>query len=352
MATPVGSRVSSRLTAPSAEDQLLDWLRQQSRGQGGDLIGDDAALLPNGLAITVDHQIEGVHFPPGLDPAWVAPRLLAVSLSDLAAVGAVPSYAFLALAAPPESDRRRLLAALLRACRQHDVVLAGGDLATAPALHLSLTLVGSRTPRGRWLRRDRARPGDRLWIGGEVGGSAAGRFLLAAGATVTRHTLRLPPGWRAPRDLGDAARRAIRRHLSPQPQLELGQWLARRRRAAALDISDGLALDLARLCRASSVGAVIHLETVPRPAHLTALGKRLGQSMDELMLHGGEDYVLLFALPARLAPPAGFRCRAIGEILPGAELLQERDGHLSPLPRHGWDHLRGTATADEPDSFD
>jgi thiamine-monophosphate kinase len=352
MATPDGSRVTSGLTAPSAEDYLLDWLRRQSLGQGGDFIGDDAALLPDGRAITVDHQIEGVHFPRGLDPAWVAPRLLAVSLSDLAAVGAVPSYAFLALAAPPESDRRRLLSALLRACRHYDVTLAGGDLATASALHLSLTLVGSRTPRGRWLRRDQARSGDRLWVGGEVGGSAAGRFLLAAGATAGRHTLRLPRGWRAPRDLGDAARLALRRHLSPQPQLELGQWLARRRRAAALDISDGLALDLARLCRASSVGAVIHPETVPRPTHLAALGQRLGHSMDDLMLHGGEDYVLLFTLPARLAPPARFRCRAIGEILAGPELLQERNGHRSPLPCHGWDHLRGTARTDEPHSLD
>ena len=128
--------------------------------------------------------------------------------------------------------------------------------------------------------------------------------------------------------------------------------MARRRRAAALDISDGLALDLASLLRSRSVCAGMHPETVPRPTHLAALGQRLGHSMDDLMLHGGEDYVLLFALPARLAPPARFRCRVIGKILAGAELLQERNGHRSPLPCHGWDHLRGAARTSEPHSLD
>jgi len=342
MANDGGNHSAPRPTAPSEEDRLLDWLRRRSRGAGADLLGDDAALLPDGLAITVDHQIEGVHFPPGLDPAWVGPRLLAVSLSDLAAVGAVPRYAFLALAAPPATDRRRLFDALLKACHHYDVALVGGDLAAATSLHLSLTLVGSRRPRTRWLRRDRARPGDRLWVGGELGGSAAGRFLLAAGASVGHRRFRLPSGWRATREVSAAARQAMRRHLSPEPQLELGQWLARRRRAAALDISDGLALDLARLCRASGVGAVLRPTAIPHPAHLAELGHRLERSIDDLTLHGGEDYVLLFTLPANLRPPAHFRCRVIGEIVRERGLYRDDHGRRSALSVRGWDHLRGS----------
>jgi len=341
MATGTGIRTTSRLAAPSGEDRLLDWLRRRSPAAATDLLGDDAALLAEDLAVTVDHQIEGVHFARGLDPAWVGSRLLAVSLSDLAAVGALPRYAFLALASPPEADRRRLFDGLLRACRRYGVALAGGDLATSTTLHLSLTLVGSRPPRARWLRRDRARPGDRLWVGGDLGGSAAGQLLLATGGTVAHRRFRLPPGWRAAKEVNTAARLAMRRHLSPQPQLELGQWLGRRRRAAALDISDGLALDLARLCRASGVGAVLRPATIPHSPGLAALSCRLERSIDDLVLHGGEDYVLLFTLPPRLRPPSQFDCQVIGEIQAGRTLLREDGGRLSPLLVRGWDHLRG-----------
>src|SRR6185436_12693499 len=126
--------------------------------------------------VTTDSQIEGVHFPPGLDPALVARRLLAVNLSDLAAMGAEPRHAFLALAAPPGFAHRRFFRALLAACRLQGVELAGGDLARDPHhVHAVLTLLGTRPAAGRWLRRDGARPGHRLWHGGTVGESAAGQ---------------------------------------------------------------------------------------------------------------------------------------------------------------------------------
>src|SRR6185295_17407006 len=132
-------------------------------------------------ALTVDSQIEGTHFLAGLDPAVVARRLLAVNVSDLAAVGAVPAYGLLALSAPPGFDHRRFFRALGAQAKRYGIALGGGDLARAPIVVASLTLLGRRRA-ARWLRRDTARPGDALWIGGTLGESALGRLLLERGA--------------------------------------------------------------------------------------------------------------------------------------------------------------------------
>ncbi len=120
-----------------------------------------------------------MHFLPGLDPGRVARRLLAVNLSDLAAMGAIPRYALLALAAPAAFDHQAFFRGLLAACRHFDIELVGGDLARGDRLHASLTAFGSAPPAGRFLERTSARPGDRLWLGGAVGLAAAGlRCLL------------------------------------------------------------------------------------------------------------------------------------------------------------------------------
>jgi thiamine-monophosphate kinase len=310
-----------------SEDRLLAWLR--GRIGPGSLAGDDAAVLPRGAwAVTVDSQIAGVHVDPGLDPALLARRLLAVNLSDLAAMGALPAYAFLALSAVRGFDHRRFFRAFLAACRPHRLALAGGDLATHPtATTATLTLLGRRRRRGHWLARGNARPGDALWLGGTVGESAAGRALLDTGG----------PGSGA----GAAGRRAVRRHLLPTPQLALSAWLARQTRAAAIDVSDGVALDLRRLCRESGVGAVVEPEALPLATGFAALCRRLGRDPLALALGGGEDYVLLFALPSRREPPTRFGCRRIGEIVRGRRLvLRSEDGRKRPLPALGWDHLR------------
>jgi thiamine-monophosphate kinase len=133
------------------------------------------------------------------------------------------------------------------------------------------------------------------------------------------------------------ARRAIRRHLLPQPQVELGYWLARRRRAAAVDISDGLLLDLERLCRASQVGAIIDGARIPLDRDLDQLADELGVEALDLALTGGEDYVLLFALPAGLQPPRSLGCSEIGSLTRGRGVRVR--GHKPPSVR-GWDHLR------------
>ncbi len=325
------------------EDELLAWLAAEDPEVGA-AIGDDAAFLPAAgpRAVTVDNQIEGVHFPPGLAPAVLANRLLAVNLSDLAAVGADPGYAFLSLAAPAGFDHQAFFRALLAACRRHHVQLAGGDLARSPLVHLTLTLLGELPPGGRFVRRDAALPGDGLWLGGSLGESAAGRLLLAAGATWRHDGAVLPPGLQLGAELETAARAAVRRHLLPSPQQELGCWLGSQPRAAAIDVSDGLGKDLGRLCRQSRVGARVAAEAIPKAPAFGALCQCMGWDERALVQGGGEDYVLLFTLPPESRPPDPFGCVVIGTIVKGDVISwiegdQERD--LSAL---GWDHLHTT----------
>ena len=345
-----------------AEHDLLAWLRDQHPTLE-ELLGDDAALLepPHGpLLATVDSQIEGVHVPPGLDPGLLARRLLAVNLSDLAAMGALPTFGLLTLATPRGFDHRRFFRAFLEAAVSQDVQLAGGDLASAASFHATLTLLGSLPPGGRLLRRSGARPGDRLWVGGTLGESAVGRWLLEAGAKpsyASRPALDrkshgdlavdFPPRLRE--RLGDhllePARRALQRHL-----LDLGRRLgslAQGTPCAGLDLSDGLAADLPRLCRASGVDARVELEALPREPDFERLCRALDRDPFALLTGGGEDYVLLFSLPPGQAPPReaskpdpGYV--EIGEITeaaaePGRALLI--DQQVIPWPSPGWDHL-------------
>jgi thiamine-monophosphate kinase len=324
------------------EDGLVAWLRQRTGGEGS-LLGDDGAVLAGRreVVVTVDQQIEGVHFASGLDPSVVARRLLRVNLSDLAAMGAVPREAFLALAAPPGFPHRRFFVALLGEARRFGVRLAGGDLSRAAAVSASLTLLGERVRGGRWLRRGQARPGDRLWLGGTLGESALGCQLVARGAKWARGLVAIPRAAGVPPELRRAARRAVRRHLLPEPQLLLSRWLAARRRVAAIDVSDGLARDLHRLCRASGVGAVLEADVLPVARGSDALSRALHQDWRALALSGGEDYVLLFTLPASAAPPDEFGCVAVGRVTRGPAIQMRTGGAMRPLRDMGFDHLAG-----------
>ncbi|HEX6898175.1 MAG TPA: thiamine-phosphate kinase [Thermoanaerobaculia bacterium] len=314
---------------PAGEDRLLRWLRDQLDEP---LIGDDAAVLPAGgpFAVTVDHQIAGVHFPPGLDAAVIARRLLAVNLSDLAATGAVPAYAFLALAAPAGFDHKKFFMAFLAGCRRFGLRLAGGDLARSDRFTAALTLMGTKEKGGRWLTRGGAAPGHALWLGGTVGESAAGRLVIERGEEAFKA---FSSALRA------AARRAARRHLHPEPQIDLGRWLAKRKEGAAMDVSDGVARDLHRLCRASGTGAEIEAEALPLSDRFTDLCETLDADPLTLALGGGEDYVLLFTLPRGEEPPEPFACRRIGTITKRRGVWLLRDSGKEPLPELGWDHL-------------
>lgn len=299
--------------------------------------GDDCALLRlrrgEEVAVTTDFSIEGRHFHQDWHtPESVGHRCLARGLSDLAAMGARPVAAFLSLAVPKNLTRatgrraawaERFYDGLLALAAEHGVPLAGGDLAEAPLAVADIVLVGA-VPEGRALLRSGARPGDRLYVTGTLGGAARGLNVLQSLAEKTaRKTKATEAIWAA--------------HLWPQPRLSQGWWLQRRGVAtAALDVSDGLATDLAHLCEESGVRAEIDAERLP-------LG--LGATRDEA-LYGGEDYELLFTAPAAQKVPAKIAGVTVTEI--GRIEMAKRNAPLitlrtetgtQALTGSGWEHF-------------
>ncbi|ALN17753.1 thiamine-phosphate kinase [Ectopseudomonas mendocina] len=300
--------------------------------QGGDGvvlgIGDDCALLalPAGeqLAVSTDTLVAGVHFPEPCDAFLLGQRALAVSASDLAAMGATPQAFTLALTLPNANevwlaDFARGLQLMAQNC---SLALVGGDTTRGP-LSLTLTVFG-RVPAGDALLRSGAQVGDLLCVGGELG-DAAGALPLVLGQ----------------RDAQDGIREALlARYWSPQPQLALGQAL-RGLATSALDISDGLLADCGHIAKASQVALQIELEQVPLSAPLLAFA---GEEQARLCaLGGGDDYRLAFTLPpARLAQLQADwpEVRVIGRVQAGAgvQLLDAASQPIDP-PTGGYQHF-------------
>ncbi len=279
--------------------------------------GDDCAVVcPAGAGrwdwlLKSDPFIEGVHFTAATPAAAVGHRALARVLSDVAAMGGEPLWVLVNIVAPASLPARRLArvyAGLARLARRRTVAVAGGDLARGPRLELHVFAVG-RAPRAQAIRRSGGRPGDRLFVTGALGG-------------------------------GDRA-------LAFTPRLAEGRWLRRGRWATAMiDLSDGLAVDLAHLARASGLGAVVRLEALP----LAPAAARLPRAARWRRACGaGEDYELLFAVPAARAaalqaawPASLAPCRCIGELVPGRGRLTWLDGRGRPvcLAAAGYEHFR------------
>ncbi len=300
-------------------------------------IGDDAAILrPRSgyeLVATTDTLAEAVHFRwSTTDARSLGQKALAVNLSDLGAMGARPLGFLLNLALPNElrpGCLDALLRGLLERAREARCPLVGGDTVAARAWVITITAFGE-VPRGRALRRDAARAGDRLMVTGALGGAALGLALLERGFGAT-------PG----------ARPYVRRQLRPRPPWKAGPRLLRRGWSrAAIDISDGLSRDLAHLLRASALAADVHLERLPLARGLRAHARRLGLDPEELALHGGEDYELLFALPpdapsaAVCARRLGCRVTEFGCLRPGRTLRFLRNGRPVPIEIRGFDHFK------------
>lgn len=300
-------------------------------------IGDDCALLQpapgHQLAISTDMLVQGRHFFPDVDPVALGHKALAVNLSDLAAMGARPLGFTLALALP-QVDHGWLAAfsrGLFALADAHECPLIGGDTTRGP-LNLCITVLGElRT--GQALRRRSARAGDDLYLSGQVGEA---RLAL-------EHRRGRP--WTAP--LPAAALPALQRRLDwPEPRLALGRALAGIAHAA-LDISDGLAGDLGHMLQASRVGATLELARLPVPPALADLPPEWRR---ECLLHGGDDYELLFTAPAdaraavaAAATQAGTPVQRIGHIdaAPGLRGV-EADGRVTDIPLRGHDHFDGT----------
>jgi thiamine-monophosphate kinase len=318
------------------ESEFVRWLQRLTPTRTRSLrlgIGDDAALVrvppSRELILTTDLSIEGVHFTRSIhSPRSVGHRALARSLSDVAAMGGVPRYALISLALSRTASPNwveGLYRGIRDLARRFRVVVIGGDTARVAGATLVDVIAIGEVRRGQALRRDGARPGDQLWVSGRLGLAAWGLELLKSGKP-----------WRS----GDA-RAALQAHLYPEPQCALGRFLSERRLASAvIDISDGLSSDLTRLCAASSVGALVWAQRLPLPATGNP-----GQAL-ALALRGGEDYQLLFAVPARVASrlPSWFRglpLQQIGEIRKGHGLaLVTSDGKKQPLKPTGWDYFR------------
>lgn len=334
------------------ELELIERIRQRAAGLHAPHlrlgIGDDCALLglrPGEVAaVTTDLALDGRHFRLDWHPARsVGHRTLARGLSDLAAMGARPLAAFLSLGLPqaltvargreqsqkksPKQFQKQswldgFYDGLLALAEAEKTPLAGGDLAESPLTLADIVLVGA-VEQGQALLRSGARPGDLLYVTGELGAAAVGLQLLIetdGGAACSRKA---------------AVQKLLERHLYPQPRLAQGRRL-RRLATAAMDLSDGLSIDLVRLCAASGVAAEVDAAHLP-----VAPGATLEQA-----LSGGEDYELLVAArPTTRLPKtiAGVRLSCIGRIVarqknqPQATILIE--GKKKPLQPEGWEHF-------------
>lgn len=311
------------------ERDLIQQIRASVRTRTGALrlgIGDDCAVLrpPVGsdIVVTTDFTLEGRHFRRDWHPARsVGHRCIARGLSDLAAMGAAPMAAFLSLALPAGMDRRWVrdfFHGMNELAESVQVPLAGGDTAKAPGNQVlaDIVLVGG-VARGRALVRSGAKAGNAVFLTGKVGASAAELCSLMDDCAVFRGAKR-----------GDS-----HPHLFPEPRLAVGRQLVRRRLAtSAIDVSDGLSVDLMHLCEESGVDAVIEEKLLP-------LGGTLEQA-----LHGGEDYELLFtspqAVPKRIA---GVPVTRIAMIEPRRGKAARVDivranGRRERLKPMGWEH--------------
>lgn len=315
-------------------------------------IGDDAAVVAVSPGtwwhLTTDLLVEGIHFNlNNASPESIGYRAAVANLSDIAAMGAIPRYLLISLAAPKELTTvriYRLYNGLMKACRPHGVSLIGGDTSESKAgLFLSVTLIGTTKAR-RALFRHGAQVGDRIYVTGTLGDSLAGLHLLRQRreAHPVRHRRA-----RLRRPHRDAL---VNRHLHPTARLAEGLWLNHARLAtAAIDLSDGLSGDLRHLCEESRVGAEVDLDTIPISTACRSYAESRRLEPFQLALTGGEDYELLFTVPQakqqaleRQARARGFRITCIGTIRPRRFSIRMKsgDGTRRPISVTSYEHFR------------
>ncbi len=333
-----------RISEVGGETGLIERLRATYAGAaGGGLalaIGDDAAVLdvPAGrqVVVTTDLLIEGIHFRRDWSDFYsIGWKAAAANLSDLAAMGADPTFTFVSLALPPDEtveNVERLYDGLGDCLGRYGSRLAGGDTSrTLGGLALNITQMGT-VPSGQALKRTGAKPGDTLLVTETLGSSAAGLALLEQNGPVRAEKL---------------SRALVQSHRRPQPRIVAG--LALRNMGlmhCCMDLSDGLAADLPKLCAASGVGAQVNVSRLPVSDDLAAAASELGRPPWEFALSGGEDYELLLsvapadveAVTAALAG-AGTALTPIGEITRLGLRFTGPDGAELPGAAGGWDHF-------------
>ena len=300
-------------------------------------IGDDCAVLPKDdktdLVITSDMLVEDIDFR--LDwttPEFLGHKALAVSLSDIAAMGATPKWAMLSIGIPETLWKTifldRFYSGLHDLASQHGVEILGGDISRVPdKLVVDSTALGE-IPKGKAILRSRAKTGDAIFVTGFLGGAAAGLNLLESGQRFDQET-------------DTVTRHLLHRQLQPLPQISTGKLLQEYALAnAMLDISDGLSSDLQHLISASGVGAWIDQDRIPVDPAINAIFGASDQAL-ELALNGGEDFELLFTVdPEKISSALDLGFHHIGEITANVGIIElTHDGKTSILQPKGYRHF-------------
>jgi thiamine-monophosphate kinase len=333
---------------------LIDRIAKSAGATGARVIcgiGDDCAVIESGAAgtallVTTDLLIEGIHFRRETTaPRLLGRKILAANLSDVAAMGGAPHAFTVSLAAPrdlPVEWVEAVYEGIGERAAEAAACLVGGDTAASPGpIAISVTLLGE-CPTEEVIYRRGARPGDAIFVTGSPGESAAGLALLAAESAGNLDTAALSPEARADFD------HLRSRHLDPEPRLHAGRALAARRRATALiDLSDGVAADLAHVLTRSDVGARLQAERLPLSGALCRACEHLALDPIDLALGGGEDYELLFSAGADLdekvlSHALGLAVTRIGVITDraGELLVLDPSGRERPLRQPGFEHFR------------
>jgi thiamine-monophosphate kinase len=324
----------------SGEDSLIArYFRPLATDPGAFGLDDDAAALrPDGsdIVVTTDAIVEGVHFLPDDPPDTIARKALRVNLSDLAAKGATPAgfVLTLALRSPDEAWLIPFAAALGEDAVQFCCPLLGGDTVSTPGpLMISVTAFG-RVPPGKMVHRSGARAGERVMVTGTIGDAALGLAILRGEKVHTAEP-------------GNAAREAlIGRYRVPQPRMAMAE-IVRDYASASMDVSDGLAGDLAKLCGVSGVSAVIDVASIPLSEAAMDLVSR-GIVGLETLISGGDDYEILCTLPegrvaafAQAARDAGIAVSSIGTVIAGSAVPKFMDGKGTEiaLERRSYSHF-------------
>jgi thiamine-monophosphate kinase len=326
-----------------SEDQLIGAIARLLSGEEPGVvigIGDDAAVVEAGSGqpvLTTDLLVERVHFERGsISARDLGAKAITVNVSDVAAMAASPRYALVSLAVPPDVEAAwvmELYGGMREACAEHALALVGGDTNRAELVVLSVTVVGEVAP-GRALTRSGAQVGDEIVVTGSLGGAAGGLALSRASdpALVSRP-------W---------ARPLLEAFERPVARVGEAQVLARAGATAMMDLSDGLAKDLSRLCLASGVGARVRLGDVPIAPALVEGAEALAVDALTLALSGGEDYELLATMPAdevegardELREGFGVALAEVGGIVEGTGMVAVGpDGVERELEPAGWDHF-------------
>jgi thiamine-monophosphate kinase len=320
---------------PLPEKALIHRIRDRTAKQPGvgfrgvTGIGDDCAVVPvprgHEALVTTDLCLENVHFKRAWHPPEsVGYRCLARGLSDIAAMGGEPLAVFLSLAVPqdlPQGWVDGFLGGLLKLASEFKVSLAGGDTAQSPGGILADIVVLGSVSKGKAVLRSGTRPGDRIYVTGELGASAAAIDLLSGGRKL--------------RSLDFVS------HFYPRPRIAVGRFLREKGLASAMiDISDGLSTDLGHICEESGVGAELETGAIP----VATVGKSARRVELKFALHGGEDYELLFTAPPRKSVPtriAGVPVRQIGVVTGGRQMfLVDKKGVRQKLQPQGWEHFK------------